>query len=257
MKLVTNLQDTKTRQSGHKKWLLLPKYKKSFLACHISPCRSDDKYCIEYLSLIVNITTRNAPMKKIPSYKAGRARREGRGPQKFWPAPGSIPILGIFLPFFTFYGGYFGGHGPFFGPNFFGANSGSRGDQNGQNWGVNGVITLKCGCYPLQRPPATLNGVVTLGHCDTRTMRLKSNVTWAYSRPMGPQQLVGAGFSSTPFVFMQWCIFCFPPKVLFGKSCTVAVTGTVTLDIFTLVLSYMQVCACCTIYFICYMLVFG
>jgi hypothetical protein len=37
----------------------------------------------------------------------------------------------------------------------------------------------------------------------------------------------------------------------------VAVAGAVTLDIYTRMLSYMHICACCTIYFICYMLVFG
>jgi hypothetical protein len=153
-------------------------------------------------------------------------------------APNMLAVTGLksdfgyFFAFFTFYCVTFGCHGPFFGPNFFGANSGSRGYQNGSNWGVNGVITLKCGCYPLQRPPATLHVVIILGHCDTRIMRLKSNVIWAYSRPMGPQQLVGAGFSSTLFAFTQWCIFCFSRKVLFGKSCTMAVSGAVTLDIY-------------------------
>jgi hypothetical protein len=43
---------------------------------------------------------------------------------------------------------------------------------------------------------------------------------------------------------MQWCIFCFPPKVLFGKSYTVAVTGTLTLGILVYSLFRSHICKC-------------
>jgi hypothetical protein len=68
--------------------------------------------------------------------------------------------FGYFLPFFTFLWWIFWGSWALFWPKLFWRKLwGSRGYQNGQNWGVHGVITLKCGCYPLQRPPATLHGV--------------------------------------------------------------------------------------------------
>ena len=64
-------------------------------------------------------------MKKIPSYKPGppplsasSAGREVRGPQKFRPAPGSIPILGIFCRFLLFMVDILGVMGPFLAQTF-------------------------------------------------------------------------------------------------------------------------------------------